>query len=533
VTPATTTAPDILIIVLDTLRADHLSCYGYHRRTSPHLDRYAESGVLFERAISPAQWTIPAHASLFTGEYPSTHGTAQIHDRHHPGLMTLAERLQQAGYGTVGFCNNPLLGVVDNGLDRGFDAFYNYGGAIPNRPDISEARPNMIKRIGVRLARAGQRVVGPIQDRFARSEILLKLALNPTLSRLWQGRVNFKGNTALSLRDLVGYLQTRRKRGRRQPLFAFVNLMEVHLPFQPRPRFIQRFAPYWNDDREARQFMQDYNRQHYRWMVPMREPLPEKQDRVLNDLYDAEIAYQDHLLRHLFAYLDQPDVRDNTMVVFTSDHGEGLNHHGFVGHSMVAYDDLLHVPLVVRYPRLYPAGARAERPVSMRRVFHTALEAAGITSLRDETHSDGPPVDLAALSLRTAVAGNGDDPDGDGVLAEVYPPDTLIHLMEAQDPAAIDEFRCRAMRRAIYHGAHKLISVDEQPDELFDTAADPGEMDNRLASEPERAAALHQAMEAMVAEAELRRPETWAHERLRLQEDQALQERLRGLGYIE
>jgi uncharacterized sulfatase len=200
---------------------------------------------------------------------------------------------------------------------------------------------------------------------------------------------------------------------------------------------------------------------------------------------------------------------------------------------MVAYDDLLHVPLVVRYPRLYPAGVRVQRPVSMRRVFHTALEAAGVTSLRDEADSDGPPVDLAALSLRTVLAGNGDDPDGDGVLAEVYPPDTLIHLMEAQDPAAIDEFRCRAMRRAIYHGAHKLISVDEQPDELFDTAADPGEMDNRLASEPERAAALHQAMEAMVAEAELRRPETWAHERLRLQEDQALQERLRGLGYIE
>ncbi|MGC9361174.1 MAG: sulfatase [Anaerolineae bacterium] len=532
--------PDVLLIVLDTLRADHLSCYGYPRPTSPNLDAFAEGGVLFERAISPAQWTIPAHASLFSGEYPSTHLTAQIHDRHSTELISLAGTLREQGYQTVGFCNNPLLGVVDNGLDRGFEAFYNYGGTVPNRPEIGEARPSLVKRAGMRLAGAWRRLLMPIQDRFARSEFLLKLALNPTIARLWSGRINFKGNTALSLRDLVGCLQTRLKHGRERPLFAFVNLMETHLPYLPRPRFIHQFAPYWRDDAEARTFMRSYNGQHYRWMVPMEEPLPELEDRVLNDLYDAEIAFQDHLMRRLFAYLAQPEVRDSTMVIILSDHGEGLNHHGFVGHSMVAYDDLLHVPMTVRYPPLYPANVRISQPVGSRRVFHTILDAVGIEppSNGRAADGDGAPVDVASLSLRAAVEANGhngDHPDieSGGVLAEAYPPDTLIHLMEAQDPDAIDVWRCRAMRRAIYRDNCKLITVDDQPDELFDTTADPEETSNRLDDHADVGDELHALLAEMVEQATLRRPATWAREQLRIQEDQALQERLRGLGYIE
>ena len=112
--------PDIVFIVLDTLRADRLSCYGHPAETTPHLDAFAASGVLFERAISPAQWTIPAHGSLFTGEFPATHGTTQIYDKHSVEHPTLAEHLTRFGYRTVGFCNNPLLGIIENDLDRRF-----------------------------------------------------------------------------------------------------------------------------------------------------------------------------------------------------------------------------------------------------------------------------------------------------------------------------------------------------------------------------------------------------------------------------
>ncbi|MFS8813548.1 sulfatase-like hydrolase/transferase, partial [Synechococcus sp. R55.7] len=125
--------PNILLIVLDTQRADRLSCYWSEAErarqlpTSPNLDRLAAESTLFERAIAPAQWTIPSHASLFTGEYPSTHQTVQADLELSPALPTLAELLQLSGYTTVGFCNNPLVGILKNGLRRGFETFYNYG----------------------------------------------------------------------------------------------------------------------------------------------------------------------------------------------------------------------------------------------------------------------------------------------------------------------------------------------------------------------------------------------------------------------
>ena len=108
---------------------------------------YIQAITLFERAIVPAQWTIPSHASLFTGEYPTTHMINQIYNTLGDNQKTLAELLKAGGYKTVGFCNNPLLGAVENRLDRGFEEFYNYGGAIPNPPHISRSRPRVEARL--------------------------------------------------------------------------------------------------------------------------------------------------------------------------------------------------------------------------------------------------------------------------------------------------------------------------------------------------------------------------------------------------
>ncbi len=527
------TKPDILFIVLDTLRADRLSCYGYPQTTTPNIDAFSESGVLYERAISPAQWTIPAHASLFTGEYPTTHMTTQIYDRHSQEQVTLAELLKEHGYATAGFCNNPLLGVVDNDLDRGFEEFYNYGGAFPERPPIGDARPRRLGRILQHVFRTLRKITAPIQNALAHNDALLRIALHPWIVPLWQGSINFKGNTRQSLRDVVGYLRTRRTRGAERPLFAFVNLMEAHLPFWPPARFIRRFAPYYRNNREAHDFMQRYNEEHYRWMVPLKEPLNEMQDRVIKDMYAAEIAYQDHLMRNLFEYLDEPDVRDNTLVVLTSDHGEGLNHHNFVGHSLVAYDDLIRVPLIVRYPQLYREGARVTHPISTRRIFHSALEAAGIfPDSNTGSHAPkGAPVDVETMSLTHDITGQ--DPERGTIFTEAYTPDTLLRLMEAQDVDAIETFRCRSMRRAAYRGDYKLITVGDRPDELFNVAADPGEKRNILEQEPDVAAELYSTVTDFVTAAESRRPSNWEMAQLHIEADAELADRLRGLGYIE
>ncbi|HRW08923.1 MAG TPA: sulfatase-like hydrolase/transferase, partial [Caldilineaceae bacterium] len=106
--------PDIILLVLDTQRADRLSCYGYEKETSPNLDAFAADATLFRHACSPAQWTVPSHSSLFTGLYPSVHGTQQSFSILPDSLTPLSERLGGQGYYTAAFCNNPLVGVVNN-----------------------------------------------------------------------------------------------------------------------------------------------------------------------------------------------------------------------------------------------------------------------------------------------------------------------------------------------------------------------------------------------------------------------------------
>jgi uncharacterized sulfatase len=217
------------------------------------------------------------------------------------------------------------------------------------------------------------------------------------------------------------------------------------------------------------------------------------------------------------------------MVIITSDHGEGLNNHNFVGHSLVAYDDLVRVPLVIRHPQHYPAGQRVSSFISTRRVFHSILEGAGIRPNGDNT--DRALTDVETLTLSQAL--NGSAPTEETVFAEAYTPDTLMALMENENPTAIDSFRCRSMRRAAYEGRHKLITVDNEPDELFDVLNDPGETDNLLAKHPDKVSRLQDALKRFARDAEARRPANWKSARRVSLDDEEISERLRALGYIE
>ncbi len=522
------TGPDIVLIVLDTLRADRLSCYGHATETTPHLDAFAAGGVLFERAISPAQWTIPAHASLFTGEFPITHGTTQITDKHSAAHSTLAEQLVRLGYRTAGFCNNPLLGIIENDLDRGFQEFYNYGGVLPNRPEIA-ARPRDLFRkaaAGVR-GRLG-RLNEPIQAAFTSDHRLLNFVLHPWLVALWERHINFKGNTRQSIQDLVGYMNRHHQQRDAPPLFTYLNVMETHLPYRPPLTFSRKFAPSFWQDRPARRFMQSLNYRTYDWVAPIATPFTAGEHRVLNEMYNAEVAFVDHALRSLLAHLDQPRVRDTTLVIITSDHGEGLDHHGYVGHSMVAYEDLVRVPLIVRYPPDYPAGTRVTHPVSTRRIFHTVLDAAGVSTL---SRGEGE-LDVRPLSLRQSV--NGGDRGGDWAWSEVYPIQTVVRLIERRHPDAIARHRCLAVRRAIYDGTQKLLTVDGDAAELYDVQADPAEAHNRIDAEPETAERLDRQLKQLLAEAGTGSAfDSSIPGQFSLDHSRRVRQRLRRLGYIE
>lgn len=138
--------PDIVLLVLDTHRFDRISCYGNRIETTPNLDIFASEATLFRHAMSSAQWTVPSHSSMFTGLYPSEHAMFHVSSVLPASLTTLAERLNSGGYFTAAYCNNPLVGIVNNGLRRGFHSFLNYGGLMTSKPNQANINRHLFDR---------------------------------------------------------------------------------------------------------------------------------------------------------------------------------------------------------------------------------------------------------------------------------------------------------------------------------------------------------------------------------------------------
>ncbi len=518
--------PTIVFIVLDTHRWDRLGCYGYPRGTSPNLDAFAEQATLFENGIAPAQWTIPSHASMFSGEPPGVHRALQSDDVLHPRFRTLAERLRVAGYRTVGFCNNPLVGVLDNGLRRGFDAFYNYGGAFPSGPsEVSSA--GMLRRMGRWAGDSLRKIARPIQNAFANSNTLFQGALDPFWVPIWTWIANFKGNTPRSIRDVARFVERRLNGRRARPHFLFVNLMETHLPYTPPRTYLESFAPSYVEGGAARDFMRDFNRRAADWFTPPKEPFSELEAHALGQMYDAEVAYQDHLLSRLLEVLDRPEHRDRTVVVLVGDHGEMLGEHRLMGHAFGVYEELIHVPLLIRFPG-QTEGRRVVDPVSATRLFHTTLEAAGIQTYENVS---GQRVEVGELSLR-GLNGHTDGSET-VVVSEAYAPTFAIQVMEARKRALIEELHCRATHRAAYQGEHKLVSIEGVEDRLFSLSADPREMhDIEGEGDVARKQRLVEHLTSFLEGVGMRTPDLEGQRATNV-DDASVQQRLRDLGYLE
>lgn len=524
---------DIIFIVLDTQRVDRLGCYGHQRAVpddsiSPNLDAFAGEGALFEAAISPAQWTIPSHASMFTGLYPTAHQVTQSNQTLGPDRPHVAELLEAAGYRTIGFCNNPLVGVLDNGFKRGFETFYNYGGAIPSMPSHSTNLPWPASWLLERYTQFLRRISYPIQNFFGRSDLAFRITLNAFLTPVWSKLANFKGQNARSVRDIVYWLRERENSEDQDPLFMFVNLMETHLPFWPPGEYVDRVAPYMRTNKEARNILRRWNREAYRWAAPLEEALPELESRVLNDMYDAEVAYQDDYLGPLFDLLGQRSNANNTLTIIVSDHGDGLGEHNYFGHAFVAYQELIHVPLILHWPAKIQGDTSVESPVSTRRIYHTILDSAGLEI--DDFVLAGTE-ESTPLSLLESI--NGPDPESNTAYSEVYPPLNFAKAVQHRQPELLDRFRCLATRKAVVKDNYKLIQVSDRSDELFDLSLDPSEMANIMAEQPDETSNLADDLQQLANEVRAQSETLAAGITLDLESDEQLVKRLRGLGYIE
>lgn len=527
------TYPDIILVVLDTQRADRLGCYGHQKAITPNLDRFAAQSILFEQAVSPAQWTVPSHGALFSGLYPTAHQLLQADQMLPPDRPHLAEVLRAVGYETVGFCNNPLVGILNNGLKRGFETFYNYGGAIPSVPGSSTRAPWPLNKIVERYTQFLRRISYPIQNFFGQSDLAFQISLNAWLTPLWSKMANFKGQNQRSVQDVTHFLRERDKHPSKKPMFLFLNLMETHLPFWPPGEFVDKVAPYFRQSKEARDVMRRWNREAYRWAAPLAEPHTALESQVLSDMYDAEVAYQDDYLGELFAVINGRTNKENTLTIFVSDHGDGLGEHGFMGHAFVAYEELVHVPLIMNWPERIKKPGRVQTPVSTRRVFHTILDAVG--RLPDLPNLD--PVQVHGLTLMGTI--NGRDPEQGTAYSEIYPPLTFVRAIEKRQPQLLDAYRCLSVRRAVVRKANgdgqdsvfKLIQVDEEADELFDLKADPWESDNVLAERPSTSHLLDSDIQRISKSVEQQRKNLSVGKEVDI--DENLMQRLRGLGYID
>ena len=308
--------PNVMVVVLDTTRADVLSVYGNSVPTTPRMDALAREGARFTRAYSTGFWTLPSHASLFTGQYPSAHGATSETNRLPSRAETLAEVLRRAGYRTAAFPSNPWVSA-ERGFDQGFETF----------TETWRQRPGL-----------------PHEDR---------------------------GGVELVRRFLEGHDPGR-------PFFLFLNLNTAHMPYVPDEAVLRALhgdrEPLVDPDRREKLAKLTGLWRH----IAGREVLEDRDFAELRALYEAEIAMLDARVGELVDALRDRDLLDETLVVVTSDHGENIGEHGLIDHMLSMYDTTTRIPLILRYPPRIEAGRVFEGLTSLVDVAPTILDACGL-----------------------------------------------------------------------------------------------------------------------------------------------------------
>jgi arylsulfatase A-like enzyme len=419
---------NVVLISIDTLRADHLDCYGYGRPTSPQLDRLCEQAVVFENAFAQAPSTLPSHASMFTSLLPSHHGASwRTRTPLSDEFTTLAEILRARGYQAAGFHGGGQVSG-ELGLGQGFDPYLKTGG---------------------RFRKAVQAAVEWLEQRSPR------------------------------------------------PFFLFVHTYEVHHPYSPRPRVLRLF-----EDGYAGPLPDEIDIASLRRINGDEEPPLEIAEADLAHIvatYDAEIRSMDKALGGFVAALDAAGLLEDALVIFTSDHGEEFNEHGYVGwHSHTLYDELLRVPLVIKLPRGEHAGERVRALVRSIDLAPTVLDVLAVAS----------PSSFEGMSVLPLLESDG-------------PPRIALGQMDKRCDPPISSLRTLDWKLYEDHLFGRLYRA-----RLYDLRSDPGEQRNVLFSH--HGVARRLAARLRAAEATWRISEGGGAEL-----SPEVLRRLRSLGYVE
>jgi arylsulfatase A-like enzyme len=486
--PAGASGPNVLVIVWDTVRADHLSLYGYRRPTTPRLDAFARDAVVFERASSPGMWTLPAHASMFTGLPPESHGADERWlwlDGHN---LTMAEHFEANGYATFTMAANTLL-CDETNLVQGFATKLNtYKGKVG------------------KMAKAATREKLLPNDRSNELSPLWRPPAHGAKNAEW-GRAVYKEGGPIVAEAMLEWID--RRKNRRKPFFAFLNLMEAHTPRIPTMASRERVLA---DDPELVALGLETDAAHINLHFYNfgKVTYSERQLDAIRGVYDASIADLDAATGRLFDGLAERGLLEDTIVVLTSDHGENLGDHHLFNHRFSLWDSLVHVPLVVRAPG--QVARRVDRPVSTIDLFSTLARLAGLPVPDGIAAGDllggtsSPAVTSMALPLEREILS----------VKEVHPDVEVGPWMRSGN--------------AVVRDGRKLVRLSDGTSALFDLRADPGE--TTPLDDPAGAAALGAELDAWLSSTPPYDPtrRTESPEHVRASQDE-LRQQLEAIGY--
>ncbi|MBN1490514.1 MAG: sulfatase-like hydrolase/transferase [Phycisphaerae bacterium] len=473
--------PHVLWIVLDTVRADRMSCYGWPGGTTPFLDAWAEQSLVFDRTVSNGIWTVPSHASMFTGRSIREHGMDHTHLWLDDALPTVADQLKAHGYATACFSNNPWISREFN-LATGFDT-----------AQVTHYIPRL--------------------SRFSLEHIQNQWGITPRLPWL-------DPDSAAAITNHLAAQWLDAHADGEAPVCLFVNFMDAHLPYLVPKRYRQMYMTAEQVDRSYDLTWSVYGyitpQLSLRFNIEGPDFFPQSDREVLQRQYEASVRYLDDRVRELVEMFERRGLLENTIVVIASDHGEYLDTHGMWDHRYLTYDDVSHVALLVREPGR-TEGVRVTTPVQLSDLYPTIL--------------------TAALGRVPAPAGHGAH-DLVALAAEAPPSRVAVTEYNGPTPTRISKERQGATpagnhrdvpQIAIQDGQFKYIASADGRRELYDLQSDPGELNNLLPAQNSEAERLAQALQTWLDEvptSETARGQTPTM-------NPAVLEALRHLGYVE
>ena len=475
--------PHVLWIVLDTVRADRMSCHGYAAPTTPNLDQLSKTSVVFDHAIADGTWTVPAHASMFTGLSVREHGADHGHLRLDDRFKTVAESLLANGYATTCFSNNPFISR-DTNLMKGFDTYY----------PMWHLRHFAWFSLTYLCEKWGITSFVPWLDPDFGAALT-----NYSVDHWLDGRDHTDG-----------------------PLFVFVNYMEGHLPYRIPRSYRELFM---TDEEAGRSYDLRFqahgniiNALDLRFNIEGPGFLAASDRQILESQYHAAIRYLDDRTHELIEMFRHRGLLDNTLLVITSDHGEYLDTHGLWAHRFLAYQDLAHVALLLREPGRGQTPRRVSAAVQLSDLHATVLRTAL-----------GNDPALAELRGHDLLADADKDDQTRVVITEYNGPSaqTQAHIRQRGTPSAL---RLATPQIAAQDGRYKYIQSRDGRQELYDLSVDPHEGRNLIDEQPDIAGRLREHIVEWLARVP---PHPGSDAGTEPTASEAVLRALRSLGYVE